>query len=443
MQKLILNEDQQRAVDAIIEHVHNPTATYLTVKGGGGVGKSTSVFTAISQIQDELGLSVLLCAPTHKALNVLREMAEEQDVNVDFSTLASALGLRALPEEGQMKFAKDAESKLGQFRVVVIDECSQIGEESLKLLITEAQKYNTILVLMGDNCQLFPVKSYVSPAFSYGDTVTLTKVMRYSGDILRLAVAVRKIIAPEDYDLPAENTKQKINLPAMVREMFPNGSDDITIVSAGKLVDTVIPHTNLEDTDASTIVSWTNDQTDAYNLDIHQRLMGLGQDYDSGTYYVGDKILPQDPVQRGQALVCAIDTVLEIEGIKANTHDLLGRGAVEIPYYEIDVRAPEGRPFTINVVHPEYAELYQQALSEIAGMCKNREVYWSDFWEIKNKFTPVKRPFARTTHKAQGSTYPYTGLDASNIGACHQVALHNRMLYTGLTRASEHLYIGE
>lgn len=439
-----LNSDQQHAVDKLVEHVRNPVASYLTVKGGGGVGKSTSVFTAIRELIEVEKLDVLLCAPTHKALNVLRAMSEQQGVDVQFATLASALGLRALPEEGQLKFVQGDSSKIGDYDVIIIDECSQIGEKSLRLLLKECQKFNTILMMMGDNCQLFPVKSYESPVFASGDSVTLTKVMRYSGDILHLATEMRKIIVPEDYGLSPELAKSKINLASMVAELFPNGSDTITVLPAAELVYASLPHTDPDNVDAVSIVCWTNDQADAYNNTVHQHLYGHMVNYDPNTYYVGDILLPQDPVLRGQAVLFPIDAELVVKSVSQHQYDLLDRNMVLIDYFQVDVQSASdgGSSKVINVVAPHHVALYNQAISEIAAMCKRRELYWSSFWDIKNKFTAVKRPFARTSHKAQGSTYPHTFVDAHNIAKCHQVALHNRMLYTAITRAAKHLTIG-
>lgn len=440
---LVLNPEQQAAVDGILGHVRNPESSYFTVKGGGGVGKSTSVFTAIKEIVEVEGLRVLLAAPTHKAVNVLRAMSEEQGIDVNLATLASALGLRALPEEAQMKFVKGDTSKMQDYDVLVVDECSQIGEKSLIMLLEEATRYNVILIFMGDNCQLFPVKSFVSPVFEGGTSATLTKVMRYTGDILVLATEMRKIIAPEDYGLPLDLSKKKINIRQMCRDLFPNGSETIDIIRSLDIIENTLPYVNPDDIDASTIACWTNDCADDYNNRIHAHIHREMADYITGMYYHGDVVLPQDPVMNRQAIVYPIDAELVVQSVETGTYDLLNRGSVMIDYFIMKVRHAQTQvPHTINVVAEHHIDLYKQAIKEIAGMCRNRELYWSDFWTINNFFTPVKRPFARTTHKAQGSTYRTTTVDAFNINECPQVALHNRMIYTAITRAADRLIVG-
>ena len=66
---------------------------------------------------------------------------------------------------------------------------------------------------------------------------------------------------------------------------------------------------------------------------------------------------------------------------------------------------------------------------------------WQDYYKIKNSLADLRPPFAGTTHKAQGGTFPAVFIDKININKCRDSATRARLFYVALTRASENVYI--
>jgi ATP-dependent exoDNAse (exonuclease V) alpha subunit len=66
---------------------------------------------------------------------------------------------------------------------------------------------------------------------------------------------------------------------------------------------------------------------------------------------------------------------------------------------------------------------------------------WLNFYSIKNSLADLRPPFAGTTHKAQGGTFPAVFIDKININKCRDEATRARLFYVALTRASKNVYI--
>ena len=66
---------------------------------------------------------------------------------------------------------------------------------------------------------------------------------------------------------------------------------------------------------------------------------------------------------------------------------------------------------------------------------------WEKFYNLKNSLADLRPPFAGTTHKAQGGTFPAVFIDRLNINKCRDSATKARLLYVALTRASKNVYI--
>ena len=66
---------------------------------------------------------------------------------------------------------------------------------------------------------------------------------------------------------------------------------------------------------------------------------------------------------------------------------------------------------------------------------------WQAYYKIKNSLADLRPPFAGTTHKAQGGTFPAVFIDKTNINKCKNPATRARLFYVALTRASKNVYI--
>ena len=66
---------------------------------------------------------------------------------------------------------------------------------------------------------------------------------------------------------------------------------------------------------------------------------------------------------------------------------------------------------------------------------------WVEYYKLKNLLADLRPPFAGTTHKAQGGTFPAVFIDKLNINKCRNKITKARLFYVALTRAKENVYV--
>lgn len=71
----------------------------------------------------------------------------------------------------------------------------------------------------------------------------------------------------------------------------------------------------------------------------------------------------------------------------------------------------------------------------------NTKLDWTYFYNLKNTLADLRPPFAGTTHKAQGGTFPAVFIDKLNINKCRDSHTKARLFYVALTRATTNVYI--
>lgn len=419
-----LTESQKKAIDGITAEMFHPTrGGTISLVGGGGVGKTTSIFELINQLENEHRLKVLICAPTHKACNVLRETQTHFDNSTPVITLASALGFRQLPVDGKRTFKVRGANKLEGVDVIIVDEASQVGREANKELQKQALAQNIHIIGLGDDCQLPPVKEYESPLFANGRLFELTEVIRYTGDVLVMATDLRKHIK--------SGSKDKYD----IREHIPENSKDIVSYSSRKaFLEAAIAQVNPDDPDHMKILAWRNIQVQEYNRKVHEALHGL----DAPEYLVGDFVLPQAPILEDKAIVANTDDPCIVLDLSHGAEDLLGMGKVLLNTNVFTVKnIRTSEQFTFESVTNADTELYRQAMQEIVQMCRAGDVHWSEFYEIDERLVEVRHPYSCTAHKAQGSTFQQNFMDIPDIMRCRQPYVRDRLVYTGITRANK------
>lgn len=418
-----LTTSQQTAIDSILHEMDNPSkGGVISLVGGGGVGKTTSIFSLIGHLENEQRKNVLICAPAHQACNVLRDTQVQFDNSTPVSTLASALGFKQLPVDGKRAFKVAGGGKLEGVDVVIVDEASQVGSTAFRELQTQALKNNITIIGLGDDCQLPPVKEFSSPMFNNGRLFELTEVIRYTGDVLKVATDLRTHIksgAKASYDL---------------RQHIPTGSTDITAYGSREdFLAAAVSAVDYEDPTKTRIIAWRNSQVLEYNRHVHEALHGAN----APEYLVGDIVLPQNPVVRKNELLSSTDNPCRVISFRPAKYDMLDLGKVLLDVYVMGVVCLRtSNEFEIVTVAQHHQSLYEQAIAEIATMCRAGEVHWSEFYALEDELTPIRHPYASTAHKAQGGTFQYNFMDVPDIMRCRQQYIRDRLLYTALTRSN-------
>jgi exodeoxyribonuclease V alpha subunit len=244
--------DRQRIAVALAA-----TRWTTVLAGGPGTGKTTTV-ARILALLDHPGLRVALAAPTGKAAARLQESVREQAAGLGLPAELTAMTLHRLlgwRPDSSTRFRHDSSNRL-PYDVVVVDESSMVSLTLMARLL-EAVRPDARLILVGDPDQLTSVdagavladlvarpvtgsddpglEQLVGSDLSATDDpqesalsererqrlrngiVRLSRGRRFRGTIARLAVAVR------DGD------------PDRVLELLTSGADDVSFVPPSDL----------------------------------------------------------------------------------------------------------------------------------------------------------------------------------------------------------------
>jgi hypothetical protein len=135
-----LSADQKRAV----ENIGGSPWLVQPLCAPAGAGKTTSMRALRTAAQRSMHGTVLVLAPTGKAVDVaVREGAGDQGY-----TIAKALQL-----------LRNSQLELGPSTLVVVDEAAMVGTADLRQLLTATTTAGTKIILVGDQHQLAPVKA--------------------------------------------------------------------------------------------------------------------------------------------------------------------------------------------------------------------------------------------------------------------------------------------
>jgi conjugative relaxase-like TrwC/TraI family protein len=135
-----LSPDQKRAV----QNIGRSPWLVQPLSAPAGAGKTTSMRALRTAVHRRFDGTVLVLAPTGKAVDVaVREGAGDQGY-----TIAKALHLLS-----------DNQLDLGPHTLVVVDEAAMVGTTDLRQLLTATTQASAKTVLVGDQHQLAPVKA--------------------------------------------------------------------------------------------------------------------------------------------------------------------------------------------------------------------------------------------------------------------------------------------
>lgn len=162
MEERKLLGDQPNAFEAIRLFLILGGGGMYLLQGYAGTGK-TFLLADIVNFIDTRG-KVIVTAPTHKAVRVLRDMV---GAGPKYSTTHAALGMKQIiKDDGTIMFKNDP--SLGfpaeDYTHIIIDEASMINDEIFETLVPLAEKGKKIL-FVGDPLQIPPVGQEFSKPF--------------------------------------------------------------------------------------------------------------------------------------------------------------------------------------------------------------------------------------------------------------------------------------
>jgi exodeoxyribonuclease-5 len=238
------------------------------LNGYAGTGKTTIIAAFVAALK-ELGIKTILLAPTGRAAKVLSHYA-----NTDAYTIHKRIYRERSITDYESKFSLDYNKEKGA--VFIVDEASMLSSSSSEGavfgsgdLLDDLVQYvrsgkECRLMLVGDDAQLPPVGSDISPALDpislshYGDVeyATMDEVVRQTTDsgILFNATMLRCMLENRIHEVPHFDTS------------YP----DFKSINGGELLETLQDCYDRYGSDETIVITRSNKRANRYNEGIRR-----------------------------------------------------------------------------------------------------------------------------------------------------------------------------
>lgn len=409
MSTLTLTEDQQSAYDAFCDFLFDPNDNIFVLEGYSGTGKSTLVeklvndLPKIAEMRKIINPSVKhwdvkLTATTNKAAENLSFIT-----GWDVSTIHSLLQLRVYTDykSGKTSIGTTPRSEAVYDTIIFIDEASYIDETLLKLI--RRQTKDCKIVFIGDPAQLLTVGCDRSPVFDAGfTTAKLQKVVRQAegSPITQLATLLRETVNTGEFF--------KFKPDGKAIQHLPRGDfEDAIIDEFGRME---WRHRD------SKVLAWTNKCVTDFNANIREHVAG-NPEFTIGDYAICNRYVTN---KMGNLKT---DQLVHITGITPGTrHGVVGK------YFEVDK--------VIEIFMPDCRVEWQNALKRAQD--KDQIAVAK---EMMDEWADLRAAYSCTINKSQGSTYDKVFIDLDDVGRCRDPNQLARMLYVGISRARNNVFL--
>lgn len=442
--------DEQKALLGLLAHfvVNNgDTANErkaFILRGYAGTGK-TSIMAALVRAMSELKQSVVLLAPTGRAAKVLARYAGQPAYTIH----------KCIYRQRQLGVEDFAlADNLKKHTLFIVDEASMISGQrdgsafGTGMLSDDLVKYvysgeGCRLLLLGDDAQLPPVGSSLSPALDaqymagYGLQVTtyaLTQVARQALDsgILRNATYLRE-------QLEAGGTTD---------ENWVLGEDFRCVTGADfwEALERAYREVGEEET---LILTRTNRRTNLYNQGIRSRILWKEDEVSTGDRLMVSKNNYFWSQQYDNLPFLANGDMLEIVRLR-NTREMYGYHFADASLRSLDYDWEIDVVLWLDTLQTDSPEanyelqktLFSRIAEDYPELQRNRrrlteEVYKSPYYNALQ----VRFAYAVTCHKAQGGQWKRVFIDPGNVPPEQRNTDYLRWLYTAVTRATECVYL--
>lgn len=413
----------------------------MFVTGPAGTGKTTALCAIVEALQTE-DIPYIVCAFTHKACGVL---ASKLPPDAHISTLDAFLKKRpGINDSATHKDHVDVRLKMGdseQYRVVIIDEYSMVGErDNIDLIALQDGNDDGTpvakIIWVGDPYQLPPVKDFqaVEPGGDYW--CKLTKVHRTERqDLLDLSTTLVGFISGEAKPHPLTSTQHFQRDQDIVERYKESTADRIMLAWTNQRVQDLNFAVANRDTPSAADVIW--DSTRRNRLE----LLEVVNPYDvtqvetvMGTLYLNTKWRTLEFLQ-DQAFV----QFYKVKNLDVNVEEVIATHFGTANYKQLIQKLTDNAVTDNKKIEDKHgvkaSEWASQNKSSV--LAKRRGTAWRRLLSFKEATVCTDFPYAMTIHKSQGSTYDEVYLDTDDLARCAAfgITLYARLFYVAVTRA--------
>jgi exodeoxyribonuclease-5 len=424
---------QQEAVDKLLSQID---AGYNVVRlsGGAGYGKSYTVLKLLTELRKR-GLQCRACATSYVATQVLAQQLEPY--GFECATVARTVKLQKVFQDGVEDYiltpdSYEAAAKiLSPGNVLVVDEGSMVADLIGEMLIEAARTRGGLLILVGDEFQLPPVKQETLSICSTtpDDAATLTEPMRYSRDshLFQLEQQARHN--------PHTLTESLVQLTS---------NEQVTkVASAYDLVSSFVGNFYADPGKSHRLLAFRRAEVVDFNNVIRRSLYGVfSDDVEPGEQIMILRTSDYPYVEKaevgdvtryysGQTFTVVEAAYSDYQGIPCWLLRFQGRRDPVRVVFAVS----ESQMDPTKRGGPEYAE----ALATAYRNCKDTKD-WKEYKRLQNDFVSIAYCYATSVHRAQGQTVDYCYTSPLPLLGV-KGRLGRALAYVALTRARERVTV--
>lgn len=386
-----LTTDQEKAKELLLGNYR----TFI-LRGYAGTGKSF----LLNDVTPQLGGSVYVTAPTHKAVSIVK----------GDSTIHSHLGLKLINKADKKVLISSDKHKCTPKQTLIIDEASMISTELLQHIQYYQDTYKLKVIFVGDMGQLPPVGEDTSPVWDLDTpSFTLTEIVRQAADnpIIKLATKIRTSgLSKKEAQEFADGEHILVGNRKEAKQFFEDN-----------IVGKSFPQ----------IVSFRNAVVDSYN----DWARDVVKDYPTVPYMEGENVYIRST---GKDSRFKLEEIVNIHKV-GRPYNYRSHPDYPVNVMNMTVQSNStGDHGTISVPETEGDRNNFETNKYLMAAEARKTHKWQRFWEYSEFITDVKHIYAMTCHRSQGSTF-------EDVIVNHKDIKENRMLYTAVTRASDRVFL--
>ena len=438
----------------------------LVVRGYAGTGKTTTM-AALVQVLRDLRRPVELLAPTGRAAQVMGRYA-----GLQASTIHRRIYLRKATADGGTSASIAPYKRKGA--VFIVDEASMIGRDSglrqsgaagagfrYRDLLSDLFEFclqapGSRIILVGDDAQLPPVGSAISPALDgprIAHEFDLTLAERSLDDVVRQeldsgilanAHALRQDIALAK-DLPED---VKAPLPQFTTDAY----QDLHIVTGNDLAELLDDLHHRHGEQDVVVITRSNRRANDFNEQIRRRILWREEELDAGDrlmvvrnnyhWLKENDAYPTDLIANGDTLVVQkIIRRFERYGLRYATADLMMEDFPNAPSFEANVLLDALHVDGPSLPGTRMKTLFEDVMLDYAHLGSKRKIAEAAKQDPCAQALQVKFAYAVTAHKSQGGQWPAVVIDQGYLTEEMVDLEWLRWLYTALTRAQQEAHL--
>ena len=442
--------NQKKIIEKLSEWLaEGDTNSIFLLNGYAGTGKTTIIASFVAAIRD-LGIKPILLAPTGRAAKVLSHYS-----NYEAHTIHKRIYRERTITDYESRFSLDYNREKGA--IFIVDEASMLSNSSGEnaafgsgSLLDDLVEYvrsgkGCRLMLVGDDAQLPPVGSDISPALDpvelshYGEVcyATMDEVVRQSHDsgILFNATMLRCMLENRIHEIPH----------------FDMSYPDFRRVEGGELLEELQDCYDRFGRDETIVITRSNKRANRYNEGIRRHTLSAEEEIESGDmlmivknnyfYAERDKESPMSFVANGDvARLRRIRRFEEFYGFR------FAEATLQFPDYNdyemqvkvlLDTISSESPSLTREQSHQLFMEVEKDYMDIKSKAKRYRAIRENEHFNAMQ----IKFAYAVTCHKSQGGQWRAVFVDRCLFGDETMSRDMLRWLYTAITRATDRVYL--